>query len=216
MLASREQTFLHPNGCSCTKSLRAVLDCLDSAVFLVDGAARVSWQNRSARRLVAAGDGLILRSGRLTAQWAGDNRRLAAALVSTGVATIRIARPSGRSSYVVHAHRLHREQSDSRVHVALLVNAPDHLEVSEDKLMDAYHLTPAEARVAQAVVHDGGLPDAARKLRLSINTVKSTLQRVFAKTETRSQAQLVRLLVTSGCHAPMQAHVTNGVLRRSE
>ncbi|HEX7036613.1 MAG TPA: helix-turn-helix transcriptional regulator [Pseudomonadales bacterium] len=179
-----------------------MLDCLDAAVVLVDEAARVSWRNRAAERLLAAGDGLTLRGDRLTAHWPIDNRRLAAALSTDAHATLRIARPSGRPSYVVHAHRLAPEQASGRVDVVLLVKAPEQIEISRDVLMNAYRLTFAEARVALAVVHGDRLADAASRLRISINTVKSTLQRVFAKTETRSQTQLVRLLVATGTPAP--------------
>ena len=204
MLASREQPLLHLNGCQCTRDLRAVLDCLDAAVVLVDEAARVSWRNRAARRLLAAADGLTLRGDRLAAHWSIDNRRLAAALTTDAQSTLRIARPSGRPSYVVHAHRLAPEEASGRVDVVLLVKSPEQIEISRDVLMNAYRLTFAEARVALAVVHGDRLADAARRLRVSINTVKSTLQRVFAKTETRSQAQLVRLLVTTGSQAPRE------------
>jgi DNA-binding CsgD family transcriptional regulator len=179
-----------------------VLDCLDSAVFMLDGVARVSWRNSAAHRLVAAGDGLVLRGDRLTAQWSDDNRRLAAALAARMAVTMRIGRPSGQPSYVAHTHRLDLEGSVEQAVVALLVTIPERLEIPTTSLMDAYELTPAEARVALAAVHGDRLADTACRLRLSINTVKSTLQRVFSKTETRSRPQLVRLLMSTLCHVP--------------
>lgn len=196
MLVTDQQPFLHLNGCNHARSFQAVLDCLSSGVFLLDRSARVRWYNRSAHQIAAAGDGLVLRKDRLRAEWAGDNRRLAAALAKTAPATIRIARPSGRPGYLVHAHHLEPAGPSGQI-IALLVNAPEHVQIPRETLMDAYRLTPAEARVALAVVHGDCLADAAGRLRVSINTVKSTLQRVFAKTETRTQAQLVRLLVTT-------------------
>lgn len=202
MLVSREQPLLHLNGCQCTQNLRAVLDCLHAAVLLVDEAGRMSWHNRSARRLLAAADGLILKGDRLVAEWPMDNRRLAAALTTGGYATLRISRPSHRPSYVMHARRLAQEEASERVAVVLMAKAPEQIVIPREVLMNAYQLTGAEARVALAVVEGDRLADAARRLRVSINTVKSTLQRVFEKTGTRSQAQLVRLLVACGSHAP--------------
>jgi DNA-binding CsgD family transcriptional regulator len=63
--------------------------------------------------------------------------------------------------------------------------------------MRAFGLTRAEARIAIALSNSPGVADAAYALGLSPNTVKTTLQRVFAKTDTHHQAELVRLLYSS-------------------
>lgn len=211
MMPASQQPILRFDQCRCAASLRAVLDCLDCAVFLVDESAHVSWQNKRAHRLVRSGDGLIQHDDRLTARWARDNRNLAEALKTPTAATTRITRHSGRPDYVVHAHRLDAEGEDRSGIVALLVTTPD-LDVSCASLRQAYGLTPAEARVSLAVVQGDRLADAAQELNVSINTVKSTLQRVFAKTGTRSQLQLARLLTSTVRHAPEPGAARRGAI----
>ena len=55
-----------------------------------------------------------------------------------------------------------------------------------------YGLTPAEARMASAIVDGGGVASAARALNLSSNTAKYHLKAVFGKVGVSTQVQLVR------------------------
>jgi DNA-binding CsgD family transcriptional regulator len=57
-----------------------------------------------------------------------------------------------------------------------------------------FGLTPAELRVLFAIVEVGGVPDVAAMLGLSQQTVKTHLQRLFAKTGSARQAELVKLV----------------------
>lgn len=65
-------------------------------------------------------------------------------------------------------------------------------------LRDLYGLTPAECRVAVALAHGQGLPEAAAQLNVRHETARSQLKAVFVKTGVASQAQLVRLLSRLG------------------
>ena len=62
-------------------------------------------------------------------------------------------------------------------------------------LRQIYGLTPAEARVAEAVLDCKRLADVALKLGVSLSTVRTLLQRAFDKTDTRRQADLVKLIL---------------------
>jgi DNA-binding CsgD family transcriptional regulator len=64
--------------------------------------------------------------------------------------------------------------------------------------MDAYGLTQAEARVALASSSGETIAETAELLALSPNTIKTHLRRVFAKTATGRQAELVRLMASMG------------------
>jgi DNA-binding CsgD family transcriptional regulator len=64
--------------------------------------------------------------------------------------------------------------------------------------MDAYGLTQAEARVALAASSGASIPETATRLNISPNTVKTHLQRVFAKTGANRQAELARLIASIG------------------
>jgi DNA-binding CsgD family transcriptional regulator len=57
-----------------------------------------------------------------------------------------------------------------------------------------FRLTPSELQVLLAVVEVGGAPKVAKMLGIAENTVKTHLRRLFAKTGTTRQAELVRLV----------------------
>ena len=63
-------------------------------------------------------------------------------------------------------------------------------------LADAYGLTVSEARLLSALMDGKRLEDAATELRVSVNTVKTHLQNIFRKTETRRQSELLSLVLT--------------------
>jgi DNA-binding CsgD family transcriptional regulator len=61
-----------------------------------------------------------------------------------------------------------------------------------------YGLTAAETRVAAGLVDAKGLADLGEKLGVSRATVCTHLQRVYEKTGTHRQGELVRLVVSLG------------------
>jgi len=70
--------------------------------------------------------------------------------------------------------------------------------VSRDPIAAAgsrFGLTPGELRLLRPLATGSGLRCAAIELDISINTAKSRLRAIFEKTDTHSQAQLVRLLL---------------------
>ena len=57
-----------------------------------------------------------------------------------------------------------------------------------------YDLTPAELRVLLGIVQIGGVPEVAAALGIADTTVKTHLGRLYAKTGTARQADLVKLV----------------------
>lgn len=64
-----------------------------------------------------------------------------------------------------------------------------------ESLRRLYRLTQAEARIAACVLHGENLQLIAEHLEVTLSTVRIHLQRVFEKTGTHRQADLVRLLM---------------------
>ena len=58
----------------------------------------------------------------------------------------------------------------------------------------SYDLTPAELRVLLGIVEIGGVPEVAAALGIADTTVKTHLSRLYAKTGTGRQADLVKLV----------------------
>jgi DNA-binding CsgD family transcriptional regulator len=73
-------------------------------------------------------------------------------------------------------------------------------------LVRRFDLTPGEARVALTLMSGIGVKEAAEQLGVSGNTVRTHLQRIFDKTATKRQAELVRLL----CSHPALALLARG------
>ena len=78
----------------------------------------------------------------------------------------------------------------------IFISDPDHSTgIDQSRLEGFYGLTPAEARVAALLVQGTHLDDAAKALGISLTTARTHLQRIFDKTETQTQADLVRLML---------------------
>jgi len=63
-------------------------------------------------------------------------------------------------------------------------------------LNEIYGLTPGETRLTLLLLSDCSLEEAARLLGISRSTVRSVLKRIFEKTGTNRQSELVRTLLT--------------------
>jgi DNA-binding CsgD family transcriptional regulator len=60
-------------------------------------------------------------------------------------------------------------------------------------LASTYELTPAEARIAAYLVGGRNTAEIAEELRVTEETIRTQLKRIYDKTDTRRQAELVRL-----------------------
>ncbi|MBA5640233.1 helix-turn-helix transcriptional regulator [Duganella sp. LX20W] len=76
----------------------------------------------------------------------------------------------------------------------LLLRATEQATVDASALRQLYQLTPAEADVAKALAEGGSLEQHALARGISMNTIKTHLQRVYAKTGACRQGELVALL----------------------
>ncbi|HEV2503950.1 MAG TPA: helix-turn-helix transcriptional regulator [Mesorhizobium sp.] len=115
--------------------------------------------------------------------------------------------PSG-GSYALHSSNsphpillqvvpLGRSNGDGKLSSALilLVNPQAQAEFPSSVLRQTYRLTRAETDVALAVARCPGLQAVADELSVSLSTVRVHLQRVFEKTGTNRQADLIRLMM---------------------
>lgn len=82
---------------------------------------------------------------------------------------------------------------DDRIHS--LLEPSDQAEGNAARLREIYGLTPAEARVAVLLVCGRSLQECAARLDVSITTVRTHLQRIFGKTDTHHQGELVAVLL---------------------
>ena len=64
-------------------------------------------------------------------------------------------------------------------------------------LRELFDLTPAEAVLCSALTQSGTLADAAGMCGLTAGSARQYLKRIFAKTNTRGQVDLIALIMAS-------------------
>ncbi len=78
---------------------------------------------------------------------------------------------------------------------ALVKKTEEAIDPPEALLRERYGLTPSEARLSSLLVQGKNLKEAAYELKITMNTVRTHLKRVFSKTDTSRQGELVALLL---------------------
>jgi DNA-binding CsgD family transcriptional regulator len=86
-----------------------------------------------------------------------------------------------------------------RVHarVIVFIGDPEHEPRTQtESLHRRYGLTAAEARLAASFTETASLKVSAEALGITEGTARQYLKRIFQKTDTKSQAELMKLLVS--------------------
>jgi DNA-binding CsgD family transcriptional regulator len=191
-------------------ALGEVLDRLPFGVVLLDGRGRSLLLNRAARDAVDASDGLTLaRDGSVHAAGATHGRlsRLIADACATGrgdgVAaggTLLVARPSGKRAFAVLVTPLRvsdRRFGEPHPVAALFVSDPDRDGADPHEILcRLYGFTPAESAVAWLLLAGKRVTDITDALAVTANTVRTHVKRLLTKTGCRTQADLVRVLLS--------------------
>jgi DNA-binding CsgD family transcriptional regulator len=189
-------------------SLADSLDGLSAGMFLVDGSGRVAHANVAGHAMLANGGVLRAVGGRLAASDVESDRLLRDSILSAaggdaGVGIKGIAVPlTGHDSERNVAHVLpltsgarHRAGAAYAATAALFVHrATLDLPSPPETIAKSYKLTPTELRVLLAIVEVGGVPEVADALGIAETTVKTHLGRLYVKTGSRRQADLVKLV----------------------
>jgi DNA-binding CsgD family transcriptional regulator len=188
------------------------LDELASGVIIVDSIGRIIHANASAHHLIAEANVLRAANGRIAAFDPQGNRNLIDVLAAAqagdvavgkrGIAMPLIARTG--EHYVVHVlpltsgARRKAGVSYSATAAMFIRKAALDLPSPPEAIASQFKLTPAEVRVLFAIVEIGGVPEVAPVLGISDQTVKSHLHRIYEKTATKRQADLVKLVAGYG------------------
>ncbi|MBA3582566.1 MAG: helix-turn-helix transcriptional regulator [Gammaproteobacteria bacterium] len=85
--------------------------------------------------------------------------------------------------------------SQPTVATLFIMRVEQKLQYPYEILEALYQLTPAESRLVNELINGYELNEIASHLQVSKNTVRSQLQSIFAKTQTRRQAELVSSLL---------------------
>jgi DNA-binding CsgD family transcriptional regulator len=181
----------------------SALERVRSAAVVIDAAGRATQMNSPAQNLLGADFNLV--RGRLAAHDPASNRRLQQ-LISSALHTA----PGGAQSYapivvdrddapwlLTEAMPVTAFGSDlfsSGRLILLLTDLTSPLRPEATQLCAAFGLTVAEAKLATKLASGSGIDAAASSLGVSRETARTQLKAVFAKTNTRRQAELSGLL----------------------
>jgi DNA-binding CsgD family transcriptional regulator/PAS domain-containing protein len=194
-------------GMAKANSLGEAVDGLAAGVLFVDAVGRISYANAAATEMLG-GSAVSKLGGRVIARNRDANKQLADvfAAASDGDAAvdkrgISILLPGDDGDDLV-AHILpltsgsRREAGTQFAAVAAMFihRATRDVPSAPEMMARTFGLTLSELRVLDAIVHIGGVPETAEELGVAETTVKTHLHRVFAKTGTSRQADLVRLV----------------------
>ncbi len=191
-------------------ALADVIDRLPLGIVLIDAASQPVVVNRVAEQIAGEHDGFTLgpggpraadsREGRLLRGHLGEAITLGLTSGQGRNAVMSVSRPSGRRAYTVVVAPLLRpiDGRSTRDAVAVVFVAdPEATGISTIKFLQTlYSLTHAEAELVVLLASGRSLEEAAAERGVAINTIRSQLKQVFAKTETNRQGQLLRLVLT--------------------
>jgi DNA-binding CsgD family transcriptional regulator len=189
-----------------TAAFMDALNGLAAGVFLVDSNCRVVFANLSGREMLDDGRILRLRNDALAT---ADSRPALADVIAAagegdaGVGVSGIAVPLSappQAPWLAHVLPLtsgaRRETGISFEAVAAVFVHQTSLESpsSMQSMSKLYQLTPGEMRVLSAMGEVCGISALADVVGISETTVKTHLQRLFAKTGTKRQTALIKLV----------------------
>lgn len=190
----------------CPIDISVAADVVRHGVIIVAHGGQVIQMNSAAEQLMLIADGLTIRGRRLQAATPSTNNELQAgiakALVRRGT-TSRIGsylvcgRRSGRRPFVIRVLPLGTDDDPRPARATILINDTEQTPKPPKALLrKVFHLTNAESEVALLIL-GGNRPQAiADQTSVSVATIKTHIQRIFHKTGTHGQAELVRLLAT--------------------
>jgi len=190
-------------------AVEEALDRISGGVILLDDRGDSIAVNRTAEEILTMDDGLVMdRDGprASTAKQTGELRRLVAEATRTGAgrgvdpgAGVRLARPSGRPPLEALVAPLRRESSpllDRRAACVIFLTDPAaRADTPPARLRQQYGLTAMEAEIAARLLGGMALAGIGNDLEITIHTVRGHLKRLFAKTGTHRQAELLRVLL---------------------
>jgi DNA-binding CsgD family transcriptional regulator len=193
-----------------TARLADTLDGIAAALFLVDADGHIVHANVSGHQMLKEGHILRSVSGKLGACNQNSDHTIRQAIAVAGgddikidVKGIAVSLVGPKSEpYIAHVLPLssgaRREAGVAYSAVAAVFVRKAMLDLLHpmEALANFYKLTPTELRVLMAVIQVGGVLQAADVLGISQATVKTHLSRLFEKTSTNRQADLVRIVAS--------------------
>ena len=192
-----------------------ISDCLQKisqSVIVLDKFGKVVFMTDSAAKLIDEKDGLqISPKGKLLVNSPNESKKLKLLMQSVFepslvanidyARSLQIPRPSGARPLSVFVSPFYEKSAvffQRQTFALLFFKDPDEtIESIEPVLSEVYALTSAEARLAMLLAQGKSLHEICEILDIKYNTVRTHLKRIFSKTQTTRQSELVKLILNS-------------------
>lgn len=188
----------------CLVMMESSVEEANCPLIEVDIEARILWTNRLARERIGGHAGLVADAGRLRARHRERDPALRET-VRLAFDELQSQRPLAVARKQAWAVALGEDDEGTPLHCWVLLEDGKTLVSFDDAAtlarriggaQEVYGLSPAQIRLARLIVDGHDLAAAAGILAVSVNTVRTQLQRIFDKTGVRSQSALVRSLLS--------------------
>jgi DNA-binding CsgD family transcriptional regulator/PAS domain-containing protein len=193
--------------------LNAATEALDrfrTGVIVVNSNGKVILMNRVGEAILQRRDGLTLLTDGVRAARGQETSRLRKAIAAVSLqhgsevqrpgTVLLISRPSRTRPFEVLVSPLPASSRLGRggPAAALFITDPeDGAELDSQVMRQLFGLTPAEVRLAMALVKGTSVEEYAQEAAISSNTARTHVKRIYSKTGVRRQSELVRLLLKS-------------------
>ncbi|SFL48689.1 helix-turn-helix transcriptional regulator [Methylobacterium pseudosasicola] len=186
-------------------ALHLLIEHFEQGVAVTDRSGRALFLNRAAQDLIRKGL-LRLQNGCLCSgspeHGAAIARLIARCAIGAGCC-VRLAGDSG--TLLIAACAIPSNAVLLRVLDPASAPLPD-----PGVLQDQFGFTPAEAALATDILAGNDLAASAARRRITLHTARAHLRRLFEKTGTRRQAELMRLLLLCPLPIPVAARACTG------
>ena len=183
----------------------AALSGIATPILISDATGRLMFANPAAEKTLDADGPLLVRHGRVEprapavrASFSEALQRAASsdlALGRRGVGVPLLAQLEAAYAYILPLLGVGTRRVSNQPLVAIFLSTRKGRALPEDAiLMTLFDLTPSEARIMSRIADGQSAITLKDELGISINTMKSHLARIFAKTGCGRQADLVRLM----------------------
>lgn len=191
---------------------QGTMDRMYIGTIIVDENGRLLRINTAAEEIIGEGDGLMLSSGALKAEYNEETRDLIQAVKQAVnrtpedtpglVKALAITRPSGKAKLglLIRSVPLTEWSDGTRCPAAVVfIRDPERHTFNsyQDIMRELFDLTPAEASLAMLLANGLTLDEAAEEMGIRRNTARAHLRMIFSKTEVTRQTELVRVLLNS-------------------
>ena len=191
-----------------TQVLQSSIDTLSSAIILVNDTGKVIFLNAAANRLIKRRPELAVRRGKLHAKSHADTVQLEhltrRATGSDGQrpigGAVAVQRADGGPPLQIIAapvspdNRTMLTSSVGAVALVVIHDPNEQAHIPQEMIRTMFGLTPAEAELLLALSHGQTPKQYSDEHHVTVNTARTHLKSLFAKTRTAKQSDLVRLM----------------------